>query len=491
MFTWYHKSVVCYAYLEDLNATSVKEDLSLLCRSRWFTRGWTLQELIAPALVVFFGSDWDEIGSRDDLVAEISEGTGIDRDLFFDGKLSKYSVAQRMSWAAKRQTTRVEDEAYCLLGLFGVNMPLLYGEGKMAFIRLQEEIMRRSDDHSIFVWSMRNTANPGLLAPSPSCFEGARDVRRIEDKENQSPFFLTNKGIQITLPILTLTPEYDLLLYEPMASADPRPRITVTPPESLIAVLSCQDRTGKRIALALDRSEDSDQFHRINVDLGLLLLRAEQWQRNTETKRILVKPYDPVNDFPLGVKLRPTFFGIRGLPSPESGYVLTHKFGNITVEVQGIISAKLWNGNRVGVIYSHANADSAFGIFLGETDFKSAWEIVTGSRAAVERKYYKFQYKDNRFLTSLASWKLPLGYPQSETLLQVTLETQRRHHGFSGLITIEERNGHDFTPRPPCTDEQLVALAEMAMEAGVESIGFKHTRTSLDMLGTKFPSRKK
>lgn len=171
MFAWYSQCVICYALLKDLDSAATHKDPALLGRSRWFTRGWTLQELIAPQFLVFYGADWEKIGTRDALVVEVAEASGIDVDVFVNGRLAQYSIAQRMSWAAGRQTTRVEDEAYCLLDIFGVNMPMLYGEGKMAFIRLQEEIMRRSDDESLFAWkSTDRTSECGLLAPSTACF---------------------------------------------------------------------------------------------------------------------------------------------------------------------------------------------------------------------------------------------------------------------------------------------------------------------------------
>jgi hypothetical protein len=145
MFRWYSNAVVCYAYLSDVQLKS-----SEMSGSRWFTRGWTLQELIAPRRMLFFTSEWELIGTKESLCEKISIITGIDmRTLRAPTTLFSASVACKMSWAANRQTTRIEDVAYCLMGLFDVNMPLLYGEGKKAFIRLQEEIIKENDDHSI------------------------------------------------------------------------------------------------------------------------------------------------------------------------------------------------------------------------------------------------------------------------------------------------------------------------------------------------------
>jgi hypothetical protein len=122
--------------------------------------------------------------------------------------LQSFSVAQRMSWAAKRQTTRIEDGAYCLIGIFDVNMPLLYGEGPAAFVRLQEEIIKNSSDQSIFAWMLisREDDRP-LLAPSPSCFEHARSVVRCSDSHDiiVEPFAMTNTGLSIQIPLVNVT----------------------------------------------------------------------------------------------------------------------------------------------------------------------------------------------------------------------------------------------------------------------------------------------
>ena len=127
-----------------------------MSQSRWFTRGWTLQELIAPAQVQFYDKSWNSIGMKDNLSQELSLITGIGQEVLLASKgrnleelLDQVPTARKMSWAANRETTRIEDTAYCLLGIFGVNVPLLYGEGERAFIRLQEEIVKNSNDLSL------------------------------------------------------------------------------------------------------------------------------------------------------------------------------------------------------------------------------------------------------------------------------------------------------------------------------------------------------
>ena len=150
MFEWYTKSDLCVAYLRDVTSVNTHKQLR---KSVWFTRGWTLQELIAPRTVFFTTCDWRIIGTRLSLSEVISSVTGIPaKVLFVHGAFSGASISQRFAWAAKRQTTRLEDRAYSLMGLFGVNMPTVYGEGEKAFIRLQEEILKTSSDQSLFAW---------------------------------------------------------------------------------------------------------------------------------------------------------------------------------------------------------------------------------------------------------------------------------------------------------------------------------------------------
>lgn len=255
MYEWYRKAEVCFAYLSDVscNASTPIADIassdSDFSRSRWFTRGWTLQELIAPYAVSFFNNRWELIGHkrgvfgnsyaimRADEPAEVSiltilrQITNIPLDVLAgQTRPASISVAARMMWAAKRQTTRREDMAYCLLGLFSINMTMLYGEGDRAFRRLQEEIIRTSDDESIFAWgfgcatSDAFTLHNGLyieastlLASSPADFVGCNDVRPLPSdhswrKNHATHYVMTNKGLLIERPILALPREFNTSL---------------------------------------------------------------------------------------------------------------------------------------------------------------------------------------------------------------------------------------------------------------------------------------
>lgn len=127
MYRWYQDAEICYAYMVDMTTKSLLTSKMQFHKSRWFRRGWTLQELLAPKIVVFYNESWKELGTKQSLKDQISLATGIDSRHLADP--TKASVAAKMSWAANRRTTRTEDIAYCLMGLFDVNMPLLYGEG--------------------------------------------------------------------------------------------------------------------------------------------------------------------------------------------------------------------------------------------------------------------------------------------------------------------------------------------------------------------------
>ncbi|KAF4635896.1 hypothetical protein G7Y89_g2193 [Cudoniella acicularis] len=199
MFRWYRNATECYAYLVDV------EFHDKFTMSRWFTRGWTLQELIAPFSVVFFGQNWNEIGTKSSLREDIALVTGIPIPVLLNKEVG-ICVAKIMSWAGKRQTTRVEDMAYCLLGLFDVHMPMIYGEGQKAFIRLQNEILKTSDDHSIFAWTGPGEFD-GPLAPSPNAFAECSNMKiKYELNANQyHEYSMTNKGLRIQLCLEAVT----------------------------------------------------------------------------------------------------------------------------------------------------------------------------------------------------------------------------------------------------------------------------------------------
>lgn len=233
MYAWYRNAAVCYAFLQDLPPPTPRLNVEKFHNSRWFTRGWTLQELLAPQEVVFYSQEWVELGRRTELAELLSEITGIETRFLLGEDLSIASAAKKMSWAAHRSTSRTEDVAYCLMGLFDVNMPLLYGEGKKAFIRLQEEIARVTGDHSVFAWGrpfrltqflnqepsqtglQDNTTTDedllsedepmlGLFAESPRAFENSSRIKRLPGFQGigvPPTFFGT--GVRIGLPVVS------------------------------------------------------------------------------------------------------------------------------------------------------------------------------------------------------------------------------------------------------------------------------------------------
>lgn len=215
MYKWYGNAVECYVYLADVNDNIGGVEFE---KSRWFTRGWTLQELVAPPTILFFNSEWKEIGTKLSLCQSIHSVTSIPSKVLLKQTLVGYSIAQKMSWASTRETTRTEDIAYCLLGIFGISMPLIYGEGKKSFKRLQLEIIKASNDQSIFAWTepislkFKKMGVSELLAESPREFWTGGNITQFPEwkyfalfpnaQNNFSyPYSMTNVGLEIYLPV--------------------------------------------------------------------------------------------------------------------------------------------------------------------------------------------------------------------------------------------------------------------------------------------------
>ncbi|KAI1266228.1 heterokaryon incompatibility protein-domain-containing protein [Xylariaceae sp. FL1019] len=213
MFKFYQRSHICFVYLVDVSHVidprsqgSASEERcdqfeTWLRNCRWVTRGWTLQELIAPSCLEFFDSMWASIGSKTDHIAQIATVTGIDQAILRnEQELGEVSIARRMSWASRRETTRREDMAYCLFGIFDVNMPLLYGEGDKSFIRLQEEIVKETSDLSLFAWkhTNRNLSFSGVLATSPAYFRQSGNLRPcVPSNRRCYDFMNSSMGLRI------------------------------------------------------------------------------------------------------------------------------------------------------------------------------------------------------------------------------------------------------------------------------------------------------
>ncbi|PIA97650.1 Vegetative incompatibility protein HET-E-1 [Cercospora beticola] len=263
MFHWYSRSNVCYVFLTDVSKAELdSEELAThenckhlkardrgvklidnaFTRSLWFSRGWTLQELLAPKHVYFYDKDWQLLGDKKSLQCWVSRAAGIDGDVLRgDYSLQQCSVAMRMSWAASRRTTRIEDRAYSLLGIFDVNMPMLYGEGSKAFMRLQEEIIKTNDDQTIFVWESDQSDYVGMLAPDLDAFQGKGEHHYYTFFPSQG-FSLSNRGLLIKMPLV----QWSLDIY--------------------IAVLCCGiivNGNGKPQGIYLQRLGNSEQYGRV------------------------------------------------------------------------------------------------------------------------------------------------------------------------------------------------------------------------------------
>ncbi|KAH9857400.1 hypothetical protein C2E23DRAFT_271956 [Lenzites betulinus] len=301
MFELYRQASVCYVYLADILdvSTGLRLPDSKFYRCRWHTRGWTLQELLAPKHVVFLTASWVAFGTKMSFATTLQRITGIEFNVLTGrAPLSSVSVASRMSWAASRQTTRVEDEAYSLLGIFGVHMPPIYGEGRNAFLRLQEEIIKTIPDQSIFAWGatlklhslnsagsdQESSSEPTLLAPSPRSFYSPSSVlslspraflerlrmgaRERDDKLSEDVLpplhcVFTPQGVRLQLLCVDLTsiPAIADMFVPHWSFGRPEQRVgeCVEPVHRvrahLLALLRCGDSRGGLLALALFRPE--------------------------------------------------------------------------------------------------------------------------------------------------------------------------------------------------------------------------------------------
>ncbi|KAK3363192.1 hypothetical protein B0T25DRAFT_526564 [Lasiosphaeria hispida] len=204
MFRWYRNAAVCITYLAQTNG------LDDLKSDEWFERGWTLQELLAPPVLKFFNTHWapltETTNDKDDgqLLRHLAAATGCSEDQLRNFKPGPHYVDDRMSWAAKRKTTRAEDMAYSLMGIFDVTLQPAYGEGaERAFCRLVEMIMQSNGNTSVLNWAGKAAASHSSMAlpSSPRCYLGHprfNSVRKLD-------LAMTSRGLRIPLVILPMT----------------------------------------------------------------------------------------------------------------------------------------------------------------------------------------------------------------------------------------------------------------------------------------------
>jgi hypothetical protein len=210
MFRWYQNSEICIVHLGETT------ELGTMLRDPWFTRGWTLQELLAPKAIKFYSQTWLPFtAERNDKIADtksgiclweiISEITGIPQVQLLNFEPGTISVRERMVWVSKRKTTRIEDMAYCLIGIFNIPLSIAYGEGQVAFHRLQVEIVQRSHDRGLFVWSGSPSPQNSMFAKGPEAFlplKGSFLTAGENEAGSADPTYaLTSYGLRIQLSI--------------------------------------------------------------------------------------------------------------------------------------------------------------------------------------------------------------------------------------------------------------------------------------------------
>lgn len=275
MYLWYKRSSICYAYLSDVPKVEFQH-------SRWFTRGWTLQETIAPDCLEFYSSDWQIIGTRQSRQRLIWEVTGIPTKVLCGQSPDSYSVAHKMSWAAKRTTTKPEDLAYCLMGIFHVNMPMLYGEGgSNAFYRLQRGIMEITEDHTLFTWKQCKevSADQGLLASSPRAFlPSPKDDYNPSDlvhmshtgfRSESEPPLLTGRGLRIQL---------DLLPYQGKSLGEGGFTYQRSKESGFQALLDVKHRvSGNRAVIYIAQTAGKSSYHRLRRNFEVIPQHVRQF----------------------------------------------------------------------------------------------------------------------------------------------------------------------------------------------------------------------
>ncbi|KAK4961787.1 hypothetical protein LTR10_002278 [Elasticomyces elasticus] len=206
MYAWYRNAEVCYALLSGVTRsddTVWDEAHTSFIDCRYFTRGWTLQEMLASRKVNFFAEDWTPLGPLSDIAVLVSRASGVPQKVL-NGKRTIFecSIAQRLSWAASRTTTKTEDMAYCLLGILDISLDLRYGESNQAFARLQEAILKKSSDLSVLAWTDADPAKAiKLLAHSPVNFRHCHDVVHYPTVEASSEHWTTDRGLKGTFPV--------------------------------------------------------------------------------------------------------------------------------------------------------------------------------------------------------------------------------------------------------------------------------------------------
>lgn len=380
MYRYYKEAKICYAYLAGLPNHQKDPSFDATFRAHvWFTRGWTLQELIAPNNVEFFtdrymlnggisNKDWLRLGNKVDLCDTLSSITGIDADILTQKRdVHSVSVAKRMSWAAKRTTFKIEDRAYSLIGLFNVNMPMIYGEGHKAFIRLQEEIMKESNDESLFAW--RNPAaqpdeRSGLLAKSPDMFESSGQFFGYYDWEPRDPFYKTNQGLRITLPLRRLLQSTAEIRTKARATLNcPAPGRTDGFAEITLERVTAHDN--------VDQTKRHEQY--VRVELGEIFSQDKAEDRGNLTTLYVRSSAPPPPVYPNHV------LQLNKGPEPSSGYRLYATIGAKSASFLRLTSWKWIPEALVSAFTIHKESGRLAAVIVFARPDQTKFTILLGS----------------------------------------------------------------------------------------------------------------
>ncbi|KAI1079777.1 hypothetical protein F5B20DRAFT_542392 [Whalleya microplaca] len=369
MFSWYQRSAICFVYLADVPFLPSKDGKlgAEFERSKWFTRGWTLQELLAPDEVFFYSADWKLLGIRYYISQQISAITNIDKKYIRHANIRDASIAEKMSWVSRRVTTRPEDLSYCMLGIFDVNMPLLYGEGSRAFVRLQEEIIRRTNDHTIFCWSADvqslNHSDHGsipVLALHPIAFSDSGAIREV-DKRNwrDSSYSMTNAGLRIQMPLIRAGNGFYGVL-DTIRDSDILPK--------------GYQPTDTRLCIPLHGSQNAGVFHRSSIPEKPIILN-KSWVHLVSSGDIYIPPIgrgirysgrlhqDYLQPCQYGASLVFKHSSSEHKPNPVRNYIEALPYRHIDVFSNvGILShfSVYWHGNTI-VRLTKTSIDNVYG----------------------------------------------------------------------------------------------------------------------------------
>jgi ankyrin repeat protein len=449
MYHWYQEADECYAYLADVPS---KAEFS---GSKWFTRGWTLQELIAPSTVIFLDEKWKRLGTKATLQQDVFDCTKIPVSILSgDDDLENFSIAQRMSWAAERKTTRIEDHAYCLLGIFGINMPLIYGERETAFIRLQEEIMRISDDHSLFAWKSPNNGG-GLLATSPDAFRDSGNIVQFRPFDTlNSPLTVSSRGIHLELRFMGVgRPGLGLVILHCKERGEEDKPIAIYVKDLFLTMEQFERaRSGE-----LERF-DLNKFRLSHYPIRRICIRKGRMTRMRKSKGL-----EKCDSIALE-KIYPDSMLINLIPNPEEDRPLSpdseedRPFSPDPEEIALLPAAERGNEDFVWLLLTRSDVEAA----LKDDGPKALLLAVKGGHEAVvkilvARSDVQVDLKDKDGRTPL-SWAAQIGH---NAIVKSLLR--------SGKVDVSSEDKINFTPLLYAVHKGHKAIVRLLLEKGADT----------------------